>query len=228
MGSIGQMIYYTMNVLWSAHITNLYTRDNITTGWVSSITCLALVAGEAILGRFFKILGKVKWQMFTAASTLTLFGGLLALGNENRTGVAVGLGVCLGLSVGWIELVTILVAGLVMPPNQIGAGQTFFASCRAVAETIASSIYLAIYNSRVNQTMSGQVSSRALDDGLPESSLPQLMRALANNIAAALSAVDGGNPTNIEASQAGQKRAWAVSLQTVCRSSIAFLVARPH
>jgi hypothetical protein len=221
-GSIGQMAFYTMNVLWPNHITNLYTKDNIKIGWMSCITGLALVAGEAIMGPFFKTLGNVKWQMFTAACILTLFGGLLALGNEDRMGVAVGSGVCLGLAVGWIELVAILIAGLVVPPNQIGTAQAFFASCRAVASSIASSIYLAIYNSRVSSTMPVQISSRALTAGLPQDSLPQLMRALANNTAAALQAVPGSNPIIIAAAQAGQKRAWAMSLQTVYLSSIAF------
>jgi hypothetical protein len=204
------------------HITNLYTQDNIEIGWMSCITGMALVLGEVIFGPFFKILGNVRWQMFSAACMLTLFGGLLALGNEDRMGLAIGSGVCLGLSVGWIELVAILVAGLVVPPHQIGAAQAFFASCRAVASTIASSIYLAIYNSRLSSTMSAQVSSRALGAGLPENSLPQLMRALTNNTAAALAAVEGASPMIIEAARTGQKRAWAMSFQTVYLSTIAF------
>ena len=222
-GSIGQVAFYAMNVLWPQHVTNLYTRDNITIGWLSCITGMALVAGEAIMGPFFKTLGNVKWQMFGAACLLTLFSGLMALGaDENKMGVAVGSGVCLGLSVGWIELVAILVAGLVVPPKQIGSAQAFFASCRAVASSIASSIYLAIYNGRLSSTMGPQVSSRVLEAGLPESSLPQLMAALSNSTAGAIAAVPGSSTAIAAAAQAGQKRAWAMSLQTTYLSSIAF------
>lgn len=38
---------------------------------------------------------------------------------------------------GWIEAVAIIIAGLVVEPQDIGAGQGFFASMRAVTGTIA-------------------------------------------------------------------------------------------
>ena len=43
-----------------------------------------------------------------------------------------------GMFIGWIELATLVVAGLVIPPERIGTGQAFFASTRAVAGTLAS------------------------------------------------------------------------------------------
>jgi hypothetical protein len=48
------------------------------------------------------------------------------------------------------------------------------------------------------------------------------MTAIANNTAAALAAVEGANPLIIEAARAGQKRAWAMSFQTVYLATIAF------
>ena len=44
----------------------------------------------------------------------------------------------IGLFVGWVELIAIVVAGLVIPPENIGTGQAFFASSRAISGTIAS------------------------------------------------------------------------------------------
>lgn len=34
-GSVGQMSFYALNVLWPTQITNLYTTDNISIGWMS-------------------------------------------------------------------------------------------------------------------------------------------------------------------------------------------------
>lgn len=41
-GSVAQMSYYSLNVLWPTQITSLYTRDNGIVGWMSvssSFTC---------------------------------------------------------------------------------------------------------------------------------------------------------------------------------------------
>jgi hypothetical protein len=46
--------------------------------------------------------------------------------------------VVIGLFVGWIELICIVVASLVIPPEHIGSGTAFFASFRAITGTIAS------------------------------------------------------------------------------------------
>lgn len=34
-GTVGQMVYYALNVLWPQQITALYTTDNITIGWMA-------------------------------------------------------------------------------------------------------------------------------------------------------------------------------------------------
>lgn len=133
-----------------------------------------------------------------------------------------------------------MIAGLVIPPERIGTGQSFFASTRAVTGTIASkfticnfagrcsdhasvaSIYLAIYNGRLKTNLPRDVSSYVLDAGLPQSSLPQVLSTLSNGTVAALQNVPGMNSTIIAAFQAGQKRAWSASLSTVYLSALAF------
>lgn len=35
-GSVGQMSFYALNVLWPTHITALYTKANMTVGWMSA------------------------------------------------------------------------------------------------------------------------------------------------------------------------------------------------
>lgn len=37
-GTIGQMVYYALNVLWPQQITALYTTNNPTIGWMSVST----------------------------------------------------------------------------------------------------------------------------------------------------------------------------------------------
>lgn len=34
-GSVGQMSFYALNILWPTHITMLYTKNNYLIGWMS-------------------------------------------------------------------------------------------------------------------------------------------------------------------------------------------------
>jgi hypothetical protein len=38
-GTVGQMVYYALNVLWPQQISSLYTTDNAMIGWMS-VSCL--------------------------------------------------------------------------------------------------------------------------------------------------------------------------------------------
>ena len=101
-------------------------------------TGLALTVGEIITGPLLKRFGNVRWQMVLGCIGLTIFGGIMSLGNENRRNLAIASTIVNGLFIGWVELVAIVVAGLVVPPERIGVAQAFFASTRAVSGTIAS------------------------------------------------------------------------------------------
>ena len=84
------------------------------------------------------------------------------------------------------------------------------------------SIYLAIYNGKLSTNMPSKVTAAVLAAGLPETSVPQMLRAATNGTAAAFRAVPGANATIIAAAQAGRKSAWAASFSTVYLSTIAF------
>jgi hypothetical protein len=137
-GSIGQMSYYALNVLWPMQVTSLYSTDVITVGWFSCTTGVALAAGEIMMGPLFKPIGHIKWQLIIAAAGLCLFGGIMAATDADRQGLAIGCTIMSGFFIGWVELVAIVMAGLVVPPETIGVAQTFFSATRAVTGTVAS------------------------------------------------------------------------------------------
>ncbi len=140
-GSTAQMVYLALNVLWPIQINSLFTTDNITIGLLSSTTGVALVAGELIVSPLFRTVGYLKWQLVIASVVTAVFGTLMAAVTYETEHMAIAFTILAGLAVGWIELVTIVVVGLVAPPNDIGVAQGFFGSTRLVFGTIASKFY---------------------------------------------------------------------------------------
>ncbi|CAI6290664.1 unnamed protein product [Periconia digitata] len=221
-GSIGQMSYYALSVLWPTHITALYTKDNMTVGWMSCTTGTALAMGEVLTGPFLKKGGHAKAQLIASVVGLCVFCGVMSLSDENSQGQAIAVTVCIGLFIGWVELICIVVAGLVIPPEDIGAGSAFFASARAIGGTIATSIYVSIYTNKLSTLTPREVVPAVTSAGLPESSLNALFGAISQATAAALDSVPEMSASIKFTLAAAQKRAAAESLKNVYLSSLSF------
>lgn len=193
------------------------------------------------MGPLFKRVGHVKIQFILATSGLCIFGGIMAATNENRQNLAIAVTIMTGFFVGWCELVAIVIAGLVVPPEEIGVAQGFFGSTRAITGTVAgkqphfyifndfssltcllASIYLAIYGGRLGVNLPSKVTSAALGAGLPQSSVNGLLVALGNGTTAAYSQVPGVNSAVLASIGQATKSAYSASFSTVYLSSLAF------
>jgi len=136
-GSMMQMVWLALNVFWPIQINILFTTDEVTIGLLSCTTGIALTAGELIFAPFFRSIGHLKWQVVTASLITAVFCTAMAAVTYKTEKMGIAFTILAGLAVGWIELVTIVITGLVAPPNDIGVAQGFFSSTRQVFGTIA-------------------------------------------------------------------------------------------
>jgi MFS family permease len=136
-GSTMQMVWLALNVFWPVQINVLFTTDEVTIGLLSCTTGIALTAGELIFAPLFRSLGHLKWQVVVASLLTAVFGTTMAAVTYKTEKMGIAFTILAGLAVGWIELVTIVITGLVPPPNDIGVAQGFFSSTRLVFGTIA-------------------------------------------------------------------------------------------
>jgi hypothetical protein len=127
-----------------------------------------------------------------------------------------------GFFIGWTQLLTLVSCGLIVPAHDIGIGQGFFGSCRNIIGTIATSIFVSIYGSRISQTQSQNIPSAVIEAGLPPPDVPLLFQAIKNGTAAALQSVPGINATIIDAYGSAQKDSYSESFSTVYLTSVAF------
>lgn len=137
-GSTMQMVWFALNVFWPIQLTVLYTSNERSIGLLSSINGITLVIGELCAAPFFRTFGHLKIQLVTACAITAIFASLMAIATYKTLGLGIAINCMTGLSVGWIELVTIVVVGLAAPPHDIGVAQSFFASTRQLFGTIAS------------------------------------------------------------------------------------------
>ena len=136
-GSTMQMVWLALNVFWPLQINAIFTTDEVTIGILSCTTGIALAAGELIFAPLFRTLGHLKWQLVIACLMTAIFGTAMAAVTYKTENMAIAFTILAGLAVGWIELITIVIVGLVAPPNDIGVAQGFFGATRMVFGTVA-------------------------------------------------------------------------------------------
>ncbi|KEF58693.1 uncharacterized protein A1O9_06619 [Exophiala aquamarina CBS 119918] len=219
-GSTMQMVWFALNIFWPIQISVLFTTNEVKIGFQSCTTGIALVAGELCFAPLFRSIGYLKWQMVVAGLITAAFCTGMAASKTEGLGIA--FTIIAGLANGWIEMVTIVVVGLVAPPNDIGVAQGFFASTRLIFGTVAVSIYLAIYSNRLTAYLPQKIVPEVEAAGLPASSIPDLFTAIANGTEAALMAVPGFDNEVLDALALATKHAYAHTFKIVYLSTFAF------
>ena len=97
-------------------------------------------------------------------------------------------------------------------------------SARAIGGAFGSAVLDAIINSRLASSYAPQVSTAAVQAGLPVSSVPNLLSALGSGDVAALNDVEGVNATVIEAAAGASQWAYARAYNVAWASVSPFVV----
>ncbi|KAI1618842.1 siderophore iron transporter [Exophiala viscosa] len=221
-GSVGQMVFVCLSVLWPAEVGSLFTTDNVKIGWISITSGLALAVGEIVIGPVFKAIGHARWQLiFSCVGLTATLGGMAAI-DQSKLGAGIALTLLAGFFTGWMELIVLVMNGLVHQPRDLGLANGFLGSVRNTVGVVSVSIYVAILDHRLVVNLPADVSSAAVGAGLPKAEVGSVLAAIANGTAAALEAVPGMTP-RIEAAIAdGVKTAYSSSFKTVYLASLAF------
>ncbi|RAK94022.1 siderophore iron transporter [Aspergillus costaricaensis CBS 115574] len=219
---VGNMVYFSMSLLWPTAITALYTTDTIKTGWLSISTGTGVIVGEVAAGILMKPVGYTKYQLIITTLMITAFSGALASINQYRQAYGIAFTAIGGFWVGYLELITIIMCPLYCSPQDIGLASGFLGSAKQVAGTIATAIYVAILDNRIAVDLPRDVSATAVNAGLPSSSLTDLLEAVSAGTTAAYDAVPGMTASILGKVTEAVKTAYSQSFRTVFLASIAF------
>jgi Fungal trichothecene efflux pump (TRI12) len=173
--------------------------------WGYASTKLRTIREPLFLGFLIFTGGVIGWTTIQPSSGLNalIFAGLAGF----------GFGAPLILIITGVQLST--------PHALIATATAVTTSSRAVAATVFTAIYAAALNARLDINIPGHVAKAALRAGLPPSSLPNFIKALAGHDDAALAKVPGVNPQIIGVGVVALKQAFADSLRVV------YIIAAP-
>ncbi|RAH43495.1 trichothecene efflux pump [Aspergillus brunneoviolaceus CBS 621.78] len=219
---VGNMVYFSMSLLWPEAVLYLFTTNTIKAGWLSITTGVGVIVGEIAAGILMKPLGFTKYQLIASTVIITAFSGALAAINQHHQAYGIAFTAIGGFAVGYLELITLIMCPLYCKPEDIGLASGFLGSAKQIFGTIATAIYVAILQNRITANLPTTVTHAATKAGLPSSSLTDLLEAVAAGTSAALEAVPGMTTKILAAVADAEKTAYAMSFRTVFCVSIAF------
>ncbi|KAM0791525.1 hypothetical protein ACM66B_005975 [Microbotryomycetes sp. NB124-2] len=177
---------------------------------------LVTTAATVIYGFWSTKTREIRWQLVTGFALFT--AGLAAIAGSlqptSSTAFVVLGGVC-GLGFGSPLILIIVGAQLSVPHSLIATSTAVITSTRAIGAAIFTAAYSTALANRLSVKIPGYIAPAALKAGLPASSLPQFIAALANNQHEALATVQGVNAAVIGAGVAALKHAFADSFRVI-------------
>ncbi|OJJ43515.1 hypothetical protein ASPZODRAFT_154411 [Penicilliopsis zonata CBS 506.65] len=146
---VGNMVYFSMSILWPTAVAALFTTNAIHAGWLAVSTGLGVLIGEVAGGLLMKPIGHSKYQLIAVTTGVTVFNGALAALNEDRLVLGIAFTALGGFFVGYLEILTIIMCPLYCAPEDIGLASGFLGSAKQIAGTIATAIFVAILDNRL-------------------------------------------------------------------------------
>ena len=146
--------------------------------------------------------------------------GLATIQPDNSTNTLIFSGLA---GIGFGAPLILIIAGVQLstPHHLIATATAVTTSSRAVAATVFTAIFAAALNTRLTTKIPSYTAEAVLGAGLPASSVPAFVKALASGETAALPHIAGVTPAIIQAGVAGLKHAFADSLRVV------YIIAAP-
>lgn len=165
---------------------------------------------------------KAHWQMRAAAMGMCSFMAALAAITIDRGNMAIAFMALAGFSVGYVELLALIMVPFTCPQEDIGLASGFQSSCRGTSGTIVTAIYATVLANRNLINIPGQVGPAAIAAGLPESSVAAAIAAAQVGTPAAFAKVPGITPKIQAAITLAVRIANAMSFKTMFLVSLAF------
>ncbi|RTE70340.1 hypothetical protein BHE90_015270 [Fusarium euwallaceae] len=213
--TILSMPLYAMASVWPAEIGAIFTSDPIKIGVYGLPWGIGSSFGSLMTGLLLHYVPRVNW-LFTALVALqAIFISLLATITPSSIKPALAFSFLGGAANLGAQLTGIVMVQFSTGDRNIGLATGLLACARSVGGAIAVSIYNTIVQSRMQIEWPKRLAEATLPLGLPESSLPLLLGALASGNQTAIASVPGVDPEILAAAAEATRYSFAASFRVV-------------
>ncbi|EXJ56092.1 hypothetical protein A1O7_09023 [Cladophialophora yegresii CBS 114405] len=183
------MFYYSSSILWPTMIQALYTNGG--TNWRYGIILslpqgFAILAGALGLAQFGSRIRHWQWQLTGSVFVMVFFGSLLALVNTHNKGLMLAFVFLSQAGYGWAIYLAIAVSQMGVEHKDLGISGGISGVARFAAgsmgtsdnDRVGAAVYTTILTNTTNDWITKLVPSAALDAGLAQSRVADLMEAV--------------------------------------------------
>jgi len=191
---VAGMLLYSLQVLWPTQIQTMYTTETMRIGWISCTFSAATNVGALALGAVLAKLGHARLIYVVVVALETAFVAGMAGMTPHSLGGAVTLVALAGLCVGCVNLVSVTMIILRCRDEYIGVAVGLAGTARTVGGAIATAIYSAVLNNKVNEVLPAKVAEAVVPLGFKPEDLSALITALTSGIPTANMTFPGISP----------------------------------
>ncbi|KAF7559284.1 hypothetical protein G7046_g4883 [Stylonectria norvegica] len=216
--------FYGVAVIYPTMLNAFYIDATTSTSEQLILTLpssIPLVLGSITLTVFGRKVGHWKWSMTVSMASLVLWGSLLALITPYNKGLMISCVALAQFSYGWAAYLSVTYTQLGVPQEMLGISGGLAGTARYAGGAVASACYATAIANGIAKRGAQLIPKAALDAGLPESSLTQVMAA-AGSGSAALSKIPGVTEEVINAVTVAYKWSAAFGLRNAAFASMAF------
>ncbi|RYP62292.1 hypothetical protein DL769_007362 [Monosporascus sp. CRB-8-3] len=162
--------------------------------WMSSTAAFGIWAGILILGSLFHVIRHIRWQLFAVAVWEVAFLGAMTAVDRHHKTSAIVFSFFTGFVVGFAEDVTMLVVQYIVDDEDLGVAFAIVAGSRSVFGSMLTAAFISLYTNKLPGQLKLKLIPAVSKAGLPESSLPGLLNAVAAGTPQAIAVVPGMTP----------------------------------
>lgn len=179
--SITNMFYYSSSILWPTMTTMFYTDGGADWMYATVLTLpqgLAICFGAALLWCFGSRIKHWQWQLVVATSVTVLFGALLGLATPHNMGMMVAFLFICQSAFAWSVPLSIMLSQLGVQHKDLGISGGISGSLRFAGGAVATTVYQTIFNNEVTKWTPKLVVPAALEAGLDQSRVTELLSVI--------------------------------------------------